>query len=624
MYKISLINMPFVALSLPSIALVQLKAIARKRFGDSVSVEEFYFNHDFSHYMGMELYHELTSGLDAYTSGVGDWFFRHVAFPDVPDNTEAFVKRYFPFNDPRTQAVKRLIREKQLGLEAFLDELIDKYNLADSNIAGFTSMFTQNVACFALARKLKERNPDMIIVMGGANCESPMGQEIARNVKQIDFAFSGPALISFPEFVQNAINGEMGKNHSIKGVFSRRNVGLTVAGCEGAAGQELSIDENVPLDYKPFLGALQRNFPNGDVAPVLLFETSRGCWWGEKAHCTFCGLNGSSMAYRSMSPKNAIEMFESLFAYAPEVTRLECVDNILPREYFKEVLDKLNPPPKVTIFYEVKADLSEDDMRILAKAHVRSIQPGVEALATSTLKLMRKGTNAFQNILLLKYCAQYGIIPGWNLLVGFPGEDEDVYKKYVADLPLITHLPPPSGVHPIRFDRYSPYFVKAKEYQLDLAPLDYYGLTYPFPPESLANLAYHFADRNIKAEYFVKMAKWIGKIREKYEGWKSLWMNRTSQPMLYMSNKGHSKSIFDSRSGKPVEYAISNALAEVITQLGKPKRAHDLNGILSTIPDFTAEEAIAWLQKRGLLFQEGDRYLSLVFNAPPPLLAQFE
>ena len=26
----------------------------------------------------------------------------------------------------------------------------------------------------------------------------------------------------------------------------------------------------------------------------ILFESARGCWWGEKQHCTFCGLNGSS------------------------------------------------------------------------------------------------------------------------------------------------------------------------------------------------------------------------------------------------------------------------------------------------------------------------------------------
>jgi magnesium-protoporphyrin IX monomethyl ester (oxidative) cyclase len=37
------------------------------------------------------------------------------------------------------------------------------------------------------------------------------------------------------------------------------------------------------------------------VLPALVMETSRGCWWGAKHHCTFCGLNAEGMAFRSKS-----------------------------------------------------------------------------------------------------------------------------------------------------------------------------------------------------------------------------------------------------------------------------------------------------------------------------------
>jgi magnesium-protoporphyrin IX monomethyl ester (oxidative) cyclase len=52
----------------------------------------------------------------------------------------------------------------------------------------------------------------------------------------------------------------------------------------------------------------------------------------------------------------------------------------------------------MSFFYEVKADLSEKDVAMLAHSRVLTIQPGIEALVTSTLKLMKKGTTAFQNI----------------------------------------------------------------------------------------------------------------------------------------------------------------------------------------------------------------------------------
>jgi magnesium-protoporphyrin IX monomethyl ester (oxidative) cyclase len=122
----------------------------------------------------------------------------------------------------------------------------------------------------------------------------------------------------------------------------------------------------------------------------------------------------------------------------------------------------------MAIFYEVKADLSESDLAVLADSGVKFVQPGIESLATSTLKLMKKGTTAFQNLRLLKLCSTYGIHPLWNLLVGFPGEGEDVYRRYVDLLPLIVHLQPPTGVYPVRFDRFSPYYNQRQSYGLDL------------------------------------------------------------------------------------------------------------------------------------------------------------
>ena len=157
-----------------------------------------------------------------------------------------------------------------------------------------------------------------------------------------------------------------------------------------------------------------------------------------------------------------------------------------------------------------------EEMNTLTNARVKIIQPGIESLATTTLKLMKKGTTAFRNLCLMKFCAIYDIEPAWNLLIGFPGEGEDVYSKYVDDIPLLTHLPPPTGVYPVRFDRYSPYFMKSEEYGLDLHPLDYYSLIYPFPEEALDNLAYYFGDSNSGAEYAQMVSKWIGRTKRRW------------------------------------------------------------------------------------------------------------
>ena len=637
MFKISLINMPFAALNLPSIGLTQIQSVVNEQFGERVSVEICYANQDFGRYLGVDPYGFIASGMESHNSGLGEWFFRQAAFPELPDNLDRYFKRYFPHHNEQTRMYRTFIEEKKAQFDIVLSQIIEKYRLTESKIVGFTSMFTQNLASFALARRIKNLNTEVLIIMGGANCESPMGQILIENLGFLDFTFSGPALISFPKFVEHLLNNEPEKCDAINGVFSKVNVkAMTAQSCGSTLtklrvvsqtlepirqlGDELHIDELVDLDYSSFLDTMENNFPNGEVEPTLLFETSRGCWWGEKAHCTFCGLNGATMTYRAMSAENAIKVIKSVFKYSDRCSRLSSVDNILPKSYLKDVLPYLDTPPNISIFYEVKSDLTEENIQALAKARVKSIQPGVESLATSTLKLMKKGSSAFQNLEMLKNCVMYDVSPEWNLLVGFPGEEEDVYKKYLLDLPLLVHLPPPSGVYPVRFDRYSPYFVKAKEYGLELTPLDYYRFTYPFDEEKLADLAYYFMDRNTNAKYFLTMVRWVGKVREKFQPWHDSWHggNGSNRPQLYCAHKNGSSMIHDTRSGKPIDHSINEVGTLMLELMEKPKRITELDRELAHISQTDLEKEMTALQEKGLLFREGERYFSLVLPREPP------
>ena len=628
MLKIALVNMPFASIHRPSIGMSQLASVLKSELGEQVSVEMPYLNLDFARYLGVPFYLRIAELMDHLSAGLGDWFFRQVAFPHLPDNTEEYFKRCYPARTERIKMLKETVTAKRKGLEPFLDSLIDKYGLADADIVGFGSTFMQNVGCFAMARKLKERNPRIITVMGGANCEAKMGREIARQVPHIDFVFSGPALKSLPTLVQNILDHNFKQCHQINGVYSKQNCGANSNGDNGLIaiekfapiaeiGDDLPIDTPIDLDYGLFLDTFEKSFPNANSTPLLPIETSRGCWWGERAHCTFCGLNGGSMAYRSMSPSLAIRLFQSVFKYANRTSVVECVDNIMPKNYVREVLPFLEPPPEASIFYEVKADLTEDDLQVLRKAQVKAIQPGIEALATSTLKLMKKGTTAFGNIIFLKNCIKHDLRPSWNLLLGFPGEGEEVYRKYLHDIPLLTHLFPPTGAFPVRFDRFSPYHVQAKEYRLDLQPVDFYELTYPFSKEALNNLAYYFINRDFRAEYFTTMVKWIDKVKKETSTWAQLWERDAGfQPKLYFKENGDSTVVYDSRSGEGEEFDVGAIGKQILESLDKAK---DLGTLARQVSHLSvdAEKEVALLQERGLIFQEGPRYLNLVHLREP-------
>jgi ribosomal peptide maturation radical SAM protein 1 len=596
---------------MPSIALTQLKSVAESHLGDRVRVRILYLNQEFAHYMGLEIYQALNN-IQANNAGLGDWFFRAVAYPGQPDNTEAYFKRYYPQRTPAVEMRRRMLREKGQGLERFMDSLINKYRLNGEDILGFTTMFAQNAASFAMARLIKKRAPAVTTVIGGANCEGSMGKEIARQVPALDYVFSGPALISFPEFLQYRLDGDSEACERIRGVYTKRNA-EAVDG-HGAIGADLPIEVPVPLDYDEFLADLARSFPNGKVDPILPFETSRGCWWGERSHCTFCGLNGGTMAYRAMRADQAIQLFESLFArYGDRCKRFEAVDNIMPREYLTDVFPHVKTPEGVSLFYEVKADLKDREMEVLGKSGVNLIQPGIEALNSGTLKLMKKGVTSFQNIRFLKNCRRYDIHPLWNLLIGFPGEKEDVYRKYVEDMPLLYHLTPPSGAFPVRFDRYSPYFTRAAEYGLSLSPYDFYRFIYPFSEEALANLAYFFEDRNYAAEYLSKMVLWQDRLNKGTSTWSERFNGFDGRLRASLTFEPRGGGVVrDTRSGEIVLHEVDELETRILLDV-------DANGwrIADVAGHVGADAAslggkVERLRSLGLIFGEGERMISVV------------
>jgi ribosomal peptide maturation radical SAM protein 1 len=328
------------------------------------------------------------------------------------------------------------------------------------------------------------------------------------------------------------------------------------------------------------------------------------------------------MKYRAMPPEKALDLLHGLFdRYASRAAIFESVDNILPREYLADVLPRLETPEGVALFYEIKADLKEREMATLAQARVTRIQPGIEALSTTTLKLMRKGTTSFQNLKFLKNCARYGVTAFWNLLVGFPGEPEEVYRKYYDDLPLLTHLQPPSGVYPIRFDRFSPYHTQAKEYGLKLKPSKFYEMIYPFPPEELAELAYFFADEDYRAAYITQTARWLGKLRDRVAVWqlRAKQHDQRLKPELTVKMRHGEPVVYDSRSGAAVEHRPSAQGWRVLALLEDQHRVPRLVQKLG-LPASEVEAEVATFRRQGLLFEEDGYLLSLVQAESAPAL----
>src|SRR5262249_45361807 len=143
-------------------------------------------------------------------------------------------------------------------------------------------------------------------------------------------------------------------------------------------------------------------------------------------------------------------------------------------------------------FYEVKSNLARDQIRLLAEAGVRRIQPGIESLSSRVLQSMRKGVSALQNVNTLRWSLYYGIRVDWNLLWGFPGETAADCERQEALMPLLAPLEPAAGGGRLWMERFSPLFTEREAFPVRyLRPEADYAYVYPSSVD-LGELAYFF------------------------------------------------------------------------------------------------------------------------------------
>lgn len=626
MYKLLLIHMPFGEVKWPSLALTQLQAVVKEELGDYIDAQIVYVNHDFANFWGLEEYQLISGGPSIGNvnlsetqihSGIGDWIFREEAFSEWEDNAEEYFRQFYG----KSEKFKKHILSRRKEIPCFLEHIIKKYEIDKADIVAFTSMFQQQFASFALARRLKKLNSNIITVIGGASYDYPVAKMVANEIAYMDYTFSGAGLVSFPQFLRCFINKELDKVEKISGICSKKNTySNSNVLTKQMYGEERDINHIVLLDYDSFFSSLHEVFGEGVIIPELYFETSRGCWWGEKIKCTFCDYNGLNMKFRVMKSDNAILYIQSLLRYADKCKLFRAVDSILSKKICGDVFPAIDVPDNTAIFWEVKVGMSDEEFEALVKARVLYIQAGIEALNSVNLKHMNKGTNVFDNILFLKQCAKYGIIVLWNLLAGIVGEDESIYNTYLEDIPLLFHLNPPTGFWPISYDKNCDYSAHSSKYGLNLEPdIEVNKYLYQFDEALLKEMAYFYRDIEKKNVFTPKKMKKIHQINEKIKIWINKWKNphHSKLPQLYICKEIDDFYIVDTRFEEEKRYAVDELDLRILAHCNKQTSLEKMVPVFKEVGRDVLEERISLYLERKLLFVEGNQFISLVFSEKP-------
>ncbi len=478
--KVALISMPWMAVEFPSIQLSTAAATLRK-VGIECDVHELFV--DYAAEIGVNLY-TLLSNSGGFNE---EWIFADCYFEaEAGIRLEAFLECFPSFGLATRDAEAITLRALRLVTRDFLTRMLEEMSWEQYDIVGFSLTIAQTAASMAMARLLKKRHPRLRVIAGGTSCAGSMGPALLRICPYIDVAVQAEA-----EAVLVDLVGALRANDpldSLPGIVRRLPGGAVVVN-EKARLVSFAGDP-LELRYEPYFERIERLGLVSKITPWLPFESSRGCWYGEKNQCTFCGLH-EIMRYRSRSFSAVLKELEAHEARY-DVNRFFSVDLIMPMAYYDDFLPEIiRRGHDWLLFYEIKANVKRSHVELLARAGVRWIQPGIESLHDVSLQLMRKGVTAIHNVQLLKWCEELGIRITWNMILGIPGETDAIYGEMAIRMPRLFGLQPPSGVSPFQLHRFSPFFEMPETFGIRrLGANRLYALIYPVPQQDLDDLAY--------------------------------------------------------------------------------------------------------------------------------------
>ncbi|MDR2108453.1 MAG: RiPP maturation radical SAM C-methyltransferase [Coriobacteriales bacterium] len=479
-----LVHAPVAFIHQPSIALGILKASLARR---DISCATDYANIRLAQMIGLKDYALL--GHSHLISA--EVLFSEAAGFGGPASDAAYfdwLRGIFPHKLPEMAELEAAFYRSKQQLDAFLKRTAQTILAHRPKIVAASLSFQQNNASFAILKTIKEIAPQTITVLGGTQCAASAGVALSKYVASVDYVFSGEADDAFAEICQallaeeGPVDLEQLPYATIrKGDYCGDNLPFTLY-----ANMQ---DTPIP-DYDDYFKTLEASNLGSLVSPTLMIEASRGCWWGEHKPCTFCGEGGFRQKYRT---KTSQQVFDTLKTQSERygIKRFCFTDSIMSREHLQSLTTLLiEADAGYDMFIEVKSNISADDIKQLRDAGFCFLQPGIESLQDDYLRLMNKGNRAIKHVEFLRNCRSYGVTLAWSIILGFPGERAEWMDELCELIPLITHIPPPNGVHHVSFVRYSQYCEYPERYGLKLRPSAYYQFAYPDAEQLVEGIAY--------------------------------------------------------------------------------------------------------------------------------------
>lgn len=614
MTAVQLVYMPYLPIDYPPVGMSVLLGGLRQAGIDARLVHA---NIEFARRLGLDAYQLPDYQLANHF--VEDWTFRDAVYPpsDTPpswerDRSLSYEPTYLALlAEHRKKDIYAVVREMREEALRFVDELAQRLLDDGARVVAASTMHLQNLAALGLMKRVKALAPKTVTMLGGPGCEAEMGVAMHRRFPFVDYVVSGEPDAYLPAFLGEVLErgGLIDPARVPMGFFhpEQRATGRYPSPAPRLVLED--VEQAALPDYDDFFADLDKaGFLEGRHLTIPM-ETSRGCWYGEHRKCRFCSFQDDGLRYRTKRPERVLSEMKSLWERYGK-RDLFIVDSNMERTYFKTVLPKLvelGSPYK--IFWEMKVNLEEEHVELLARAGITVIEAGIESLVPEVLDSFLKGNDPIKCVQFLKDCMGVGVTNGWNFLLGAPGEKDEWYAALNEWLPSIFHLQPPMRVIRVQFSRFSEYFENAEKYGLHLVPQPGYRDLHPDADE-LGALIFGFDDPRLTEELNASVHR--NRTIELMKQWRIAFFT-LAPPRLVYKDDGQTVVIRDSR---PVATEFRTELqgldrAVFLTCL----KARRLPQVVEDLgPQFGTEAvaaAVSRLVGLRLMLQLGEKVLSL-------------
>ncbi|MBA2848150.1 RiPP maturation radical SAM protein 1 [Thermosulfuriphilus ammonigenes] len=583
-----LVSMPWPLFNRPSIQLATLKAFLEQ---EGWPCRAYHLYLSLLERIGPQGYYALSQ-----SSWLSEAVGAAALFKEMSGAAESLYRRLAPRHGLKKDYFPRLVAALKETVAAFLASFDPEGIL----LVGFSVCLNQLTASLYAARSLKAVCPQLKIVFGGSSCAQEMGRSLMAAFPFIDYVVNGEGELPLLGLVRYLAGEEPTPP---EGVFYRRSGEILGGGCS-----QIDDPDRLPVpDFSDYFQDLTALAPSKRFFPIIPLEFSRGCWWGR---CRFCNLNLQWRGYRLKSPQRLAEEVIGL-SQRLGVLDFALMDNVLPPARAMDFFRLLAKEGRdYHLFCELRARHSLKELREMRQGGLTEVQVGIEALSTSLLRRLNKGTTAMDNVAIMKNAQAAGLRLHGNLITCFPTSTSEEVAETLEALDFVFPFRPLKAVS-FWLGYGSPVFSQPKIYGLRrLYPHSFYR--YLFPPEILQTLVPlvwgYVGDRRRQQALWRPV---VVKARAWAEAYRRL---RGQGPLLSYRDGGDFiilRQVLP--DGSVHHHRLRGPSRRVYLFLESPQSLEEISARMSLASDRLLAFLKDLVAKR-LVFAEGDRFLALAIR----------